>query len=216
MKGVYDIGILSDYLNSLPADEVGQSGLMLFNLTRLNDFVNEFAAAVALLELVDQLEMMVLLDQTQEELAYTKNRHANRLWQEMAGRDAAMTVYQYRHTLDGIRKSMPHVPTMAASIRQACLRDAWRALLRDFPNDLARHAAGHRGEDIASPEKFKSHAVDRTTYHLPHMDGWTYRFTYKGAAHELLVDHPSRLKLKEVTRSVYAAFPVLDGKLPPM
>ncbi|MBB6469263.1 hypothetical protein HNQ96_005152 [Aminobacter lissarensis] len=187
---------------------------MLFNLTRLNDFVNEFAAAIALLELVDQLEKMVVSDQTQDELTYTKNRHANCLWQEMAGRDAAMTVYQYRHTLEGIRKSMQYVPTMAASVNQGGLRNAWRALLGHFPNDLIRHAAGHRGEDIASPEKFKSHAVGGTAYRLPHMDGRTYRVTYKGAAHELVVDHPSLLKLKEVTTSAYAAFPALNGKLP--
>jgi hypothetical protein len=68
-----------------------------------------------------------------------------------------MTVFHFGKSLLAIRTSMKKSPTIQAEVDHNALREAAKLLERDFPNyDLARHAAGHRAEAMASLEELKS------------------------------------------------------------
>lgn len=218
--GVHDMGALEPFIHSIPNDvEQYQSIIMLNNISILSDYLNEFCASVALLEHVEMIGGQVSSG-VADKLALTRNMHMLRLWREMAGRDAVMTVFHYENTLEAIRSGLRNTPTLANDADNQSLREAARRFRRDFPNaDLARHAVGHRGEFATTFDEAKKHAVSgegRHKFIMPHVEGNEFVATAKKQEVRLRIDNANRENLAEITAQVFSAFPALNGKLPPI
>lgn len=219
--GVYNIGILEPFIHSLPTDEEQYHSMIhVHNLTRLSDFLSDFASAVALREHVETLRQQVLSAGGVDKLALNQNMHVLKRWDDMAGREAAMTIFHYGETFKAIRSGLRNNPTLLANANHASLRSAARQFDKEFPNaDIGRHAAGHRGEFSATLAEAKKHAVSsdgRRTFIFPHMEGDEFVATAKGQETRLKVGNANREKLAEITVLVFSSFPILDGKLPPI
>ena len=220
--GVYDSGQLQDFISSLPTDEEQYHTIVLLNhLTGLGNFVNEYAAAIALHAHVVELHAHIdALEALSDKLTSNKKRHCLKLWDDMAGREAAMTVYHFAQTLTAIRSSIGRSVTLSESADHSKLREAFQRLQKDFPNyDLARNSVGHRGETANLLETAKRHGVNRGD-HIQYLSGSmqndAYVCTFKGKELRVELTEIRRHCLSEITSIVYAAFPPLEGKLPPM
>jgi hypothetical protein len=219
--GVYSIGILEPFIHSLPTDEEQHHSMIhIQNLTRLSDFLNDFCASVALHQHVATLHQQVLLAGDGDKLAFNRNMHMLKRWDDVAGREAAMTIFHYGKTLKALRSGLKHTPTLAASSDSGSLRSATQTFEKSFPNpDIGRHAAGHRGEFSATLAELRKHGTPgegKRTFIFPHMEGDEFVATAKGREARLKIDNANWEKLAEITVLVFSAFPILDGKLPPV
>ncbi|TIP06462.1 MAG: hypothetical protein E5X72_01725 [Mesorhizobium sp.] len=214
--GVYDIGILQPFVNRLPEGEEEAGMLMLFALVRLNGYLCDLQAAIGLIDHVEAVRLQVTGSQM-DQVRKNGSQHMLSLWMDMAGRDAAMTLFHYDKTLSAIRSEMRHVPFICSKTDHPRLRAAAKAFREGFPTaEKARHGVGHRAETLAGIASVKVHAIDGKKLHFGGMDGRTYTVTFEGADRKLSLVEATWRSLANITREVYAAFPQLDGLLPPI
>lgn len=219
--GVYDIGVLEPFVHSLPnEDEQYHSMVLLLNLTKLDGYVNDYAAAIGLHSHTEELRRSVLAVGNEDRLTFNRTMHMLKLWDEMAGREAAMTVFHFGKSLSAIRASMKSTPTIMAEADHNSLREAAKLLEREFPNyDLARHAAGHRAEAMASLEELKKHAVelgDKQQFIPGIVIDHDYIATFEKKELRVALTENSRRKLAQIEALAYAAFPKFADLLPPV
>lgn len=214
--GVHDAANAEPYLHALPEEEQHHAMMMFFNLTQLNVFANEYAAAVNLVAHVEELEQHLIAHPLGDELLQNQNRHLLKMWREIAGRDAAMTVFHYDKTLRAVRGEMKNVPTIKSETDHARLRAADQSLRRSFPKlEDVRNAFAHRAETTVSLKEARTHAVGGRKLTFGHMEGRVYTVTFRGEDRKVSLTVEAATNLANVTREVYAAFPQLDGMLPP-
>lgn len=220
--GVYDIGQLGDFISTISDDnEQYHVMVILFNLTKLNDFVNDFAAAIALNDsMKQQMSISKYVKGPTNSLTEVQAYHTWKLWGDIAGRDATMTIYNYAHTLNGVRSGIKNSPTLLSISDAKKLRSAFQNLGKEFPNyELARNAVGHRGETYNTIDNIKTHGVNKGEYIEYYPGGIkddAYIATFKGKEIRTELNENKRKKLSEITALVYSAFPSLFSKLPPM
>lgn len=219
--GVYDIGAFEPFIHAI-SDENEQyhSMVLILNLTSLNGYVNDYAGAIGLHTHTEGLRRDVLAVGQADMLTFNRNMHMLKLWDEMAGREAAMTVFHLGKSLAAIRATMKDAPTVRADTDHNALREAAKLLEREFPNyELARHAAGHRAEAMASFDTLKKHAVDlgdRQQFIPGVVQDHTYVATFEKRELRVNLTENSRLKLAQVVSLIYSAFPKFSGLLPPI
>lgn len=215
--GVYDIASVEPYVHSLAEEEQQHAMVMLLNLTHLNAYTNEYAAAVALVDHVEGLEAQAIANPERDQLTQNRKRYLLTMWREMAGRDAAMLVAHYEETLSAIRGEMKNVATIRAEVLHDRLRNADRVLWQAFPKlNKVRNAFAHRSEYTATLETAKKHAVEGRRLTFGHMEGRIYTVTSWGEDRQVSLTNESWRKLADITVEVFAAFPQLDGMLPPV
>jgi hypothetical protein len=112
--GVYDVSALQPFVDKLPTEEQRGALVLLFNLVQISRLVDEFAAAVALLDYVEKLRADVEAVQPGDNkpLEIVRIIHALKLWNGMAGRDATMTIFHFGKTLAAIRTSLNGLPSI--------------------------------------------------------------------------------------------------------
>ncbi|WP_210160617.1 hypothetical protein, partial [Agrobacterium sp. ATCC 31749] len=141
-------------------------------------------------------------------------------WDEMAGREASMTVYHVGKTLEQIKDNLRFTKTIASDSDSDALRRASSELERAFPNfEIARNAAGHRAEAFASLERMKSNAIDveeGKKLLIGSMDGDEYVTTFKKKLLKVPLTEEARRRLNGVVALIYSAFPKLQSMLPPL
>jgi len=219
--GVHDMGKLQAFINTIKDDDEQYHSMMLiYNLQALNAYVNDYAAAIGLHLHIDGLRKQVQNVNIRGTIEFTKNMHALDLWNQMAGREACMTVFHFGKSLNAIRSTMKDTPTIRAITKHDLLREANRDLETNFPNyNDARHAAGHRAEAISSLDAVKKHAVDHghMKEYLPgRIVEDTYVTTFEGRRIEVELTERKRKALSVITDKIYSAFPDLHNNLPPM
>lgn len=80
-------------------------------------------------------------------------------WPAIAGRDGAITLFNFSKLLVGLMHTATQVPSLAAGGTRRSLGLAQKRLLELFPNIPGiRHAVGHAGERMATAEKTAEHA----------------------------------------------------------
>jgi len=211
---------MQDFISSLPtADEQYNTIILLKNLIALGDFVNDYAAAIALHAHVTDLNFQIFaLGSFQELRASNRSGHCIKLWNHMAGRDAAMTVYHYAQALKIVRSNIGKSATLSASTDHSKLREAFQRLQKDFPDyDLARNSVGHRGETSDSLETAKRHGVKQGS-HIEFLSGKmqnnAYVSTFKGKELRVELTETKRRQLSDITKTIYSAFPLIFEELP--
>jgi hypothetical protein len=144
--------------------------------------------------------------------------HILNKWDDMAGREASMTVFHVGKTLMQIKENLRLTETIRADADSAVLRSASRELERAFPNyEVARHAAGHRAEAFASLDSMKANAIDVEEGQkllIGSMDGDEYVATFKKKLIKVPLNEEARQRLNGVVALIYSAFPKLVHMLP--
>ena len=216
--GVYSINLLEPFIHSLPSDdEQCHTMVLLHNLVCLNHYTSDYNAAVGLHRQAEHLRKSVLTIGPSD-TAYNRNLHMLKLWDEMAGREAAMTVFHFGTALSTIRSSMRNAPTLMAATNHQILRQAAKQLEKDFPKyELTRHAASHRAEAMASLDELKKHALNlgnRKQFLMGSVTNSVYTATFEGQELNVALTDAARQKLSDIMALAYSAFPTLAGKLP--
>lgn len=217
--GVYDIAVAKSFIESLePEEEQQQSMVMLLNLGNLSSYVNDYAAAIGLHTHVGQLRAAVVKEMAPDTLEFNNNMHMLKNWDEMAGREAAMTIFHVGKALVQIKANMRFTPTIKADVDSDSLRKATGELERAFPNyNFARHAAGHRAESMASLEKVKEHAIEiegGQQFIMGVIEDDDYVATFEKKLIRVPLTEDARRRLNNVVASIYSAFPKLLHILP--
>lgn len=142
--GVYDAAELKEFVETLPTEEEQHHSMIsLLNLRNLSSYVNDYASAVGLHRHVQDLRESVLRTEETNTLVFNNHMHLLKNWDEMAGREAAMTLFHVGKALMQIRANMRFTETIKADSDADSLRKAAGELERAFPNyNIARHAAG--------------------------------------------------------------------------
>lgn len=218
--GIYDIGILEPFIHSIPNDDEQHHSMMLvFNLIRLSDYVNDYTGAVGLHSYTENLRQSVRACGKDDALTFSHNILMLKTWDEMAGRDAAMTIFHFGEALAAIRSAMKDTPTIRAEADHNSLREAAKLLRREFPNyELARHAAAHRAEAVASLDTIKKHAVDcgngKRRFVWGVVVDHTYIATFENRELRVSLAEEARKQVAQIAYLTYAAFPKLKDLLP--
>lgn len=219
--GVYNISVLESFIHSLPnEDEQYNSMILLNSLVNLNGLVNDFAAAVALYDHVFGLRQSVHNVGDAELLTFTKTMNLLNIWYDIAGREAAMTVYHIGKALEAIRSNLRSAPTIKADVIDDMLRKASSGLQRAFPNySSVRNAVGHRAEIFATLDDVKRHAIDiegGRQFVWGVMEGRDYVVTYKKVKARVSLTDEACRELNAIVATVYSAFPAIKHLLPPL
>lgn len=218
--GTYDMGVAEPYLTSLPEAEQEHAGILFYNLVTLNAYLNDYASAVGLHRYSLQLKESVLAVSSAGTLQFNRNLHLLQNWGEMAGRDAAMTVFHVGKILKQIKGMMRHMPTLHQDVDSASLRKATGDLEAAFPNHgSARHAVGHRAEALAGLDVVKSHGIPvegGIKYVIGNVEGDTYLATFDKKLVRVELTEAARQRLNLVIETIYGAFPKLLPFLPPI
>ncbi|UXT89297.1 hypothetical protein [Agrobacterium pusense] len=217
--GVYDASLLQPFVNSLPTEEDQyHSMVVLLNLQNLNGFVNDYASAIGLHLHVQQLRESVLRETQPGTLDFNNHMHLLKNWDEMAGREAAMTIYHVGKALIQIKANLRFTGTIKTDADSTVLRKATGNLARAFPNyDVARHAAGHRAETMASLDEMKRHAIDiegGQKLIMGNIDGDDYIATFEKKLIKVPLTQQARQRLNSVVALIYSGFPKLVHMLP--
>lgn len=217
--GVYSIKMLEPFVHSLPTeDEQYHTMILLLNLVNLNEYTNNYGAAICLHSYAEGLRKSVVAIGPSDP-AYNRNLHMLKLWDEMAGREAAMSVFHFGKSLMAVRNLMKDAPSLMASTDHQVLRHAKKQLDQDFPNyEMARHAAGHRAEAMASMKELKKHAQNHghmRQFLFGSVRNSEYVATFEGQEMRVVLTDGARQKLSDIMALAYSAFPTLAGKLPP-
>lgn len=211
--GVFDVAALEPFIWGMPAAEQHSAMLLMFQLLQLNAYTNQFNAAVALLGLVE-MQTDALPQSTTRTIDETRNRHVLKLWCEMAGRDAAITVFHFGKTLGFVRRSLDKMPSICSGVNFVELREVSKQFHRSFPDfEMMRHAVGHSAEAVASLDVLKAHSCDGV-FIFGKMSGRIYTLTFEGAHRSLEVTRSTCGLLADYTNRVYAAFPQVVDTLP--
>ncbi|WFU14132.1 hypothetical protein [Bradyrhizobium sp. CB3481] len=214
MPDIYNIGSLEPFVHALPAEEQPAAMVLIFNLIQLNRLVNDFGAAVALLEHAESHLASIQILQTQNSLTFVKESHVLELWKEMAGRDSTSTIFHFGKTLEAFGKSMNRSPTIANGALHEKLRAAKRSFRTAFPAfELLRHGVSHRAESTISLESLKKHS-ENGAFIFGKMTNRSFTISFEGAHRTLTIDKPTRRVLAKITNETYAAFPRLTPNLP--
>ncbi|GEM_PF-1210483 len=217
--GVHDIAVVQSFVNSLPTEEEQHHSMVVFlNLQNLNGYVNDYASAISLRSYVQVLREEVLRNLQFGTFEFTNKMHTLNKWDDMAGREASMTVFHVGKTLMQIKENLRLTGTIRADADSAVLRSASRELERAFPNyEVARHAAGHRAEAFASLDSMKANAIDVEEGQkllIGSMDGDEYVATFKKKLIKVPLNEEARQRLNGVVALIYSAFPKLVHMLP--
>lgn len=219
--GVYDAAELKEFVATLPTEEEQQRSMItLLNLQNLSSYVNDYASAVALHRHVQDLRESVLRTSEPNTLVFNNNMHLLQQWQNMAGRDAAMTLFHVGKALLHIKTNMRFTETIKAGSLSESLRKASGELERAFPHyNVARHAAGHRAEAVGSLEQVKLHAIDIDgvqQFIIGNVQGDDYVATFEKKLLKVPLTEEARQRLNDVVALIYSAFPKLVHMLPPL
>ena len=137
-------------------------------------------------------------------------------WDEVCGRELSVSVAHVGKTLFHLKTKLRLTPSIQAD--ELLLRKATAELDRTFPNyNLAKHAAGHRAETMASLDKVKRHAVetdDGPKFISGVVQGDTFVSTYDKKLVAISMTEDARSKLANVVATIYQAFPTLTPMLP--
>lgn len=211
--GIHDIARLQPFVDSLPAGEEKGTMLLIYNLVQLHKYVSEFAAAVGLLDLVD-LQQRDLEASDLDPEARARCTHMLIRWVEMAGREAAMTVFHFGKTLTAVRRGYKGLTSIEVSADHAALRATFRRFTHEFPDaDKTRHAVAHRGEATSTVSELASHSQDGV-FVFGKMTARKYTITFGGSHRTLAVDGSVRRILAEIANATTAAFPPIAPDLP--
>lgn len=216
--GVYDVAVLQPFIDQLPSEQQSGALLLIFNLVQISKLVDAFAAAVALLDHVENLatDVEAVHPGPSKPIEITRVVHALELWSEMAGRDAVMTVYHFEKTISAIRSALNAIPSVKSDVEHENLRAAARRFRQEFPDsEKARHAVGHRAELTASIKSIKAHS-EAGAFVFGRLRSRAYTVSFDGIHRELAIDNSNRQKLAEIAHGVFSAFPKLAANLPPL
>ena len=144
-------------------------------------------------------------------------------WMAMAARDGAITIYHFGNTIEAIRQSLPHCPTLNAKVNHSILRGASRYFRHEFPRyEAIRHVVTHAADFQATPNLRAQHShkggpirsgrggsityegkIDR--YFSHNMMNRTYYVSYQGQAHSYEIDQETADKLFLARVRVYSS-----------
>jgi hypothetical protein len=216
--GVYDVSVLQPFVDKLPPEEQRGALVLLFNLIQISSLVDDFAAAVALLDYVEKAgaDVEAVSPGNCKPIEIVRVVHALKLWNGMAGRDAAMTIFHFGKTLAAIRTCLNGLSSIKGDVEHTRLRAAAKRFRQDFPNfEKLRHVVGHRAETTASATSLKEHSASGV-FILGTLKDRTYTITFDGGLRILAIDHQTRGNLAEIANEIFSAFPNIAANLPPL
>lgn len=217
----FDPASLQPFIRSLPTeDEQNHSLIVLLNLINLGGYVDDYGAVVALHTNVLRFREGVHLKMTPGTAAFTNSLGTFQKWDEMCGREAAMTLFHVGKSLMQIKSNLRFTETIKADSNADSLRKASGELERAFPNyNVARHAVGHRAEAMASLEQVKEHSIEIEgwqEFRMGRVEGDDYVATFEKKLIKVPLTEEARQRLNGVVALIYSAFPKLQPMLPPL
>ncbi|KAA3511598.1 hypothetical protein [Agrobacterium rosae] len=217
--GVYDASVLQPFVDSLPSpEEQNHSMITVLNLQNLSGYVNDYAAAVGLHNHVQDLRRSLLSANAPDTLILNNSLHLIKNWDDMAGREAAMTLFHFGKALMQIKANMRLTPTIKEESDSDILRKASGELERGFPNyNVARHAVGHRAEAVGSFDGVKEHAIEiegGKEFLIGQVRGDDYIATFEKKLLTVPLTEEARQRLSDIAALIYSAFPKLVHLLP--
>jgi hypothetical protein len=216
--GVYDVSVLQPFVDELPPEEHRCALVLIFNLVQISRLVDDFAAAVALLDYAEKsaADVEAVSPGASKPIEIARVVHALKLWNDMAGRDAAMTVFHFGKTLAAIRSGLNDLSTLKGDVEHARLRAAAKRFRQDFPiSEKTRHGTGHRAELTASVNSLRENLASGE-FIWGRLKDRKYTVTFAGGHRTLAIDHRTRDNLAEIANEVFAAFPKISANLPPL
>lgn len=192
-------------LSLVPTTEHESVRLLLANLAELQRHVENFLAAV---ELVDFCRHH-----------FSRNQAQAIQWMKLAGRDAIMTV----HRFDEVRKALVAVckttPTIWNQVNKNALKSAGNQFCRNFPNaESYRDGIAHSGLRYSSKLKEQEHSVSKANVGLFSLEGEklhvsdaiscsdTFISSWKGTTFSQRVHYHELYQLDAVKLALWRAF----------
>ncbi len=213
---IHDVSPLNAHIAALPEVEQQAALVLVFGLIRMNDYVSNFAAAVALLEFSDiqaeRLKTGGLKEQPDSEISPVIATLTS--WRGLAARDAAMTLFHFRETLEGVRSHLDDVPTAKPHVDVPKLRLADKLFRSKSPHfEEIRHATAHLAELTESFDQLKTNLANGT-FVYGRVLGKRYEVTINGHHYSFEVSKEVLNTLIQVTNMTYDSFPVWREHLP--
>ena len=212
---VFDQSIQT-FIESLPTEEQDHAMVTLLNLQNLSSYLNDFASTVALNLHVEQIRSSITSEDSPDATLFENNLRMLENWDGLCGRELSITVAHIGKTLFHLKMNLRSTPSIQTN--ELLLRRATAALESAFPNyNLAKHAAGHRAESMASLDKVRKHAVETDNgpkFISGIVQGSTFVSTYDKKLIEIPMTEEACRKLGDIVAIIYQAFPTLSSLMP--
>lgn len=205
--------LLAPRFRIVPPAEHMACNILKANLFNLASAVARFAAAIALYDFCDP--------RNSEGSAAHKN-----YWRNMAGRDGALTLFDFAQLIEATRSSLNEVPTLLPFIDTGALKIAEKLFASQFQYfHLVRHAAAHPGELFSTTQSLEENVITGE-YMTPIgkmvndggaivLGGGFFDRTYQIMIDRRLVGYDLTLeshdKLVKITMRIYEAFARAQG-----
>jgi hypothetical protein len=207
--GVYDVGVLNSFLQTVRSDKQQEVMVLIYNAIALHNLVDDFASSVAMLDHIDQF---VLDERDVGKIETTKSLKCLAAWRDMSGREAAMTLYHFKETLEGLCRNAGRIGEINTD--SSALRAARARFKSEFPDvDAVRHAMAHRAESTATLENLKANACSGF-FQIARVKGRTLNVTRRKQNYSLEIDNDRRRVLAGIANDVLCAFRAIAGDLP--
>jgi len=187
--------------------------LLLFQA--LDGYLFEFSAAVDLFEHVEGIwqqhtrnvwaELTEPLNKSEGWRRLTVSRKLVS-WALIPSRDAAISIYHFKKTLDAFNHSIRKCPTLFQKIDPVSLRESGRIFSRSFPKaERLRHAVAHSAEHKVTRESFARH-MEKGTYLENRLDGRTFTLSREREELSIEISHKTTAILENVMQSIRNSF----------
>jgi hypothetical protein len=142
-------------------------------------------------------------------------------WQQMSGRDGALTIYHFGCAIEGLQNSLSGCPALHALVDHKTIRLARKVFNAAFPGYIRiRDVVAHVADFSGTLERKKQHAIkgpfkerlfsstdpNGLTWLRGNMNGPTYAVSYEGKAFTYDVSLETAAKLRSVKTQIYSAF----------
>lgn len=133
-------------------------------------------------------------------------------WQFMAARDAAMTIFHFKKTMEKIRGSVGAIPSLLEQLDIEKLKIASKLLDSYFPNSKKmRNLVAHLAETTINPlDPQKTDDSDPNILVLHSLAGRRYTSDYRGETFSYELSHESLTKLNRVKLKIFEGFNLVN------
>jgi hypothetical protein len=190
--------------HNLSPAENAEAGHIDWLLLLLDIYVRQFQTA---LDLFTHAEALIRKDLS----SHTRFQG----WLFIAARDAALTIYHFGHVLQATRGRIRRCPTLKPFYRAQSMRLAHKLYEANFGHiERIRHAIGHTGEMISTPENLKrmqGGGQDRQpSLIISHLSNRKFQTTHDGELFSFEIADETLKMLERITGLAYEAFAPIE------
>lgn len=156
-RGLFDYPKL---LREMPDTERQTAMIVSTQLLNLDAYLERFSAAISLYEDAEQRQSSLTADAATTRANWADNRKFFQ-WQQIAARDACLTVADFKDALASLKHNIANSPTLRPIFSQQTIDAALTKVDTNFPHykDI-RDAVAHPSDQSYSEAKKQRHSVD--------------------------------------------------------